>query len=158
MTEEDPEVVAMRERAEQVMARRAKERAEVKRASDEDAPPEKKTGRRWYNWVIDGLLFGVAAYMIYTRFLQKKPEPPPATPPTSVSASASPIDAAQASVVTRATTEVLEAPAPSSKIIETLPEKTRVEVLQLSPSGYLEVKTPSGKVGWVAASSVATQP
>lgn len=152
MTEpEDPEVVAMRERAERVMARRAKERAEV--ATDESEPKKKKKkGRQWYHWVFDTALFLLAAYLIKTRFFDKQPEPPAPAAAPSAPASAAP------RVVTRASADLLEGPAPSAARVEALPPNTAVEVVELSSAGYMKVKTATGKVGWVPAGSVATSP
>lgn len=148
---EDPEVVAMRERAERVMARRAKERTETSQAADTEQPKKAK-GRRWYNWVIDGALFLAIAYMVKTRFLDKQPEPPAPTPAARASSSAAP------TAKTRASAEVRSAPGQPSDLLETLPPQAPVEVLELSNAGFLRVKTASGKVGWVAAASIATGP
>ena len=90
MTEpEDPEVIAMRERAERVMAQRAAKRTESAPA-DEDEPKrkKKKKGKQWYEWVFDIALFAIAGYFIKTRFFDKQPEPPAPAPAAHASASA----------------------------------------------------------------------
>jgi len=153
MTEpEDPEVVAMRERADRVMAKRASKRAEA--AAEEEAAPKKKKkgGKRWYEWVFDIALFAVAGYFIKTRFFDKQPEPP-APPAASAHASASAVP----SVVTRSSAPMRAAPAASDGVVDTLPPNTAVEVLELSPTGFVKVKTASGKEGWVAAGDVVTK-
>jgi hypothetical protein len=148
---EDPEVLAMRERAERVMAARAKKRDEAARA-EEAAPPPKKAGRRWYQWVIDGALFVMVAYLIKTRFLDKQAEPAPTPPAARASASAAP------SVRTLASAEVRAAPATSESVVETVAPETALEVLELSSAGFIKVKTPSGKSGWVPVTAIATTP
>ncbi len=150
---EDPEVLAMRERAERVLAERAKKRAESPRDEEENAPKTKKKGRQWYHWVIDGALFLLLAYIIKTRFFDK-PAEPPAPPAATAKASAS----AAPNVVTRGSAELRANPAPSEAVIDTLPPNTVIEVLELSPAGFMKVKTASGKTGWVPATAVATTP
>jgi hypothetical protein len=153
--EEDAEVVAMRERAEKVAARRAKERAEGVRPEKDDEPKKKSKKRRWYHNVIDAVLIALVIYMVKTRFFDKPKEPEPLPKgPSSPSASAS----AAPKVFTKASADVFEnAQQPAAKL-ETLAPKTPVEVLELSNSGFMKVKTPSGKVGWIAAPNVSSAP
>lgn len=158
MTEpEDPEVVAMRERAERVMARRAQERAEAARAAPardaEEAP--RKGGRRWYHWVIDGALVLFAIYFVKTRFFDKKPEAPTAQAPApSSSVSGSAAASAATSVVTKASAEVRLGPGQPFAVAETVPPQTVVEVLEPPKNGFVKVKVPSGKTGFVAADAL----
>lgn len=152
---EDPEVVAIRERAERVMARRAKERAEGAAAEPAEGSKKKKKGRQWYHWVFDIGLFLLAAYLIKTRFFDKPPAPPApapaAAPAASASASASP------RVLTAGSANVLEAPSASASVVEALPKDAPLEVLELSSVGFMKVKTPSGKTGWIPAAVVTTK-
>jgi hypothetical protein len=158
---EDPEVIAMRERAERVMARRAQERAEASRAAPaadaEDKP--RKGGRRWYHWVIDGALVVFAIYFVKTRFFDKKPAPAaPATVTTvaSTSASASAAASAVPSVMTKSSAELRLGPGQPFAAVETVPPMTAVEVLEVSKEGFVKVKVPSGKTGWVPSDSIVT--
>jgi hypothetical protein len=147
---EDPEVVAIRERAERVMARRAKERAEAT-APEEGEKKKKKKGRQWYHTVFDVCLFLLAAYLIKTKFFDKQAEP--AAPAASASASPS----AAPRVVTRASANLMESPSAAASVVEALPPSTPVEVLELSTAGFMKVKAPSGKTGFIPAASVQTK-
>ena len=154
--DDDAEVVAMRERAEKVAARRAKERAEgLRKDDDEEAPKKKSKKRRWYHNVIDAALVVLVIYMIKTRFFDKPKQPPQTPAPmakSSTAASASP------GVMTKASADVFEGSVQPSAKLETLAPNTKVEVLELSNSGFMKVKTPSGKVGWIAAANVSSSP
>jgi sRNA-binding protein len=159
---EDPEVLAMRERAERVMARRAQERAEASRAAPAADAEEKprKGGRRWYHWVIDGALVVFAIYFVKTRFFDKKPEAsPPAqvtAPKPSASTSASAAASAVPSVMTKSSAELRLGPGQPFAAVETVPPNTAVEVLEISKEGFVKVKVPSGKSGWVPSDSIVT--
>lgn len=150
-SDDDAEVVAMRERAEKVAARRAKERAEGLRpeADDDTGKKKKSKKRRWYHNVIDAALVVLVIYMVKTRFFDKPKEPAP-LPKASVTPVAP-------SVRTKASADVFENSQQPSAKLESLAPNTPVEVLELSNSGFMKVKTPSGKIGWVAAANVASQ-
>lgn len=158
MTEpDDPEVLAMRERAERVAQRRANERATAPAVEESRAKPKKK--RKWYHWVLDTALFLLVAYMVKTRFFDKPKEPAPlpkaATAPASSLPPSGPSSAA--SVVTRASADVLEAAASASPRVDTVAPNTALEVLEVSPAGFVKVKTPSGKSGWLPATAVISR-
>lgn len=132
-------------------AERAKKRA-AERAAEEAATAKK--GRRWYHNVIDIALVAAVAYFVKVRFFDKEPEPPPpaSKPAASAVASAAP------SVMTRSSAEVRVDTSPSAALVETLPPRVMVEVLELSNKGFVKVKTASGKTGWVGASTVVLGP
>ncbi|MBI2396067.1 MAG: SH3 domain-containing protein [Deltaproteobacteria bacterium] len=102
--------------------------------------------------MIDVALFAAVAYFVKVRFFDKEPEPPASKPAASAAPSAAP------SVMTRASAEVRVDPSASAALIETVPPRVMVEVLELSNKGFVKVKTASGKTGWVAAQSVVLGP
>ncbi|MGZ3456634.1 MAG: SH3 domain-containing protein, partial [Polyangiales bacterium] len=132
-------------------------RAEASRTAGtaEDEPKAKKGGRRWYHWVFDGALLAFAVYFVKVRFFSKEPEAPAAKAPVaSVSASAS--ASAAPSVMTKASAEVRLGPGQPFAVVETVPPNTAVEVLEVSTGGFVKIKVPSGKTGWVPSDSIVT--
>lgn len=143
----------MRERAERVAQRRANERAAAPAVEESRAKPKKK--RQWYHWVLDTALFLLVAYMVKTRFFDKPKEPAPLSKGATAPASSLPSSAA--SVVTRASADVLEAAASASPRVDTVAPNTALEVLEVSAAGFVKVKTPSGKSGWLPATAVISR-
>jgi len=159
--EKDDEQVAaeMRERADKVLARRAAARAAGKsEASEDDSKKKGKKERRWYHWLIDIALFGMAAYLIWVRFIRKDPnqQPMPASS-SSASSSASAGPSASGSskpIMAKAATEVRAGAGLAFGPIETLAAPTPVELLEAPANGWVKIKTPSGKTGFVPIDSI----
>jgi hypothetical protein len=148
---EERALAAVRERAEKAAVRRPG----AKKDEDEDKRPPKDDRRRWYHWVIDAFLFGALAYLVYTRFIQKQPSAPTETPPaSSASASAS----ARATGVFVGPAEVRANAGMLFATVETLSAPTRVEVLSAPSAGWVKIKLPSGKEGFVSVDAIKTGP
>lgn len=149
---EERALAAVRERAERAAVRRpgAKKEEEAPAKKEKDGP------RRWYHWVIDALLFGALAYLIYTRFIAKQPAPQQPAPAGSASASAS--ASPRASGVFVGPAEVRANAGLLFATVETLTAPTRVEVLTAPSAGWVKVKLPSGKEGFVPVDAIRTAP
>ncbi len=65
--------------------------------------------------------------------------------------------AARGAVVEDVDTKVYETPSKTSRVIETLAAKTEIAVSNLPTSGFHKVRTPSGEIGWIQASSLVLQ-
>ena len=155
MTDEEPTADEMRERAEKARAKRAAERAA--RKADEAKVEEKaqtKKKRQWWSYLIDVALIGASAYLIWARFLRKEapPDAPPPKPSTSISASV-----AQTKVL-KAGTDVRAGAGPMFASLETIGAPTPFDPLEAPAAGWVKVKVPSGKVGWVPVDAIGSAP
>jgi cytoskeletal protein RodZ len=150
MTDDDltPEQIA--ERAEKARQKRAAERA-ARKAEEVAAEKKKdeKKEKRWYSYLIDVALVAAAAYLIWARFLRKEDQPPPSPRPT-VSASGS---AAQ-TIGLKSGTDLRAGAGPMFAIVETLAAPSSFEQVEGPTAGWMKVKLPSGKVGWVASDAI----
>ncbi|MEO7096434.1 MAG: SH3 domain-containing protein [Polyangiales bacterium] len=155
MSDEEPTAEEMRERADRARAKRAAERAA--RKADETKAEEKKDAkgkRKWWNWLIDAVLIGASAYLIWARFIRKDPQQdaPSPKPSTSVSASAF----APPTIALLAGTEVRAGAGPMFASIETVSTPSTFEKLEGPTAGWVKVKVPSGKIGWVPLEAIGS--
>ena len=153
LADEEPTAEEIRDRAEKARARRAAERAA--RKADEAKVEEKaesKKKRRWWNWVIDAALIGASVYLIKARFFSKEEQPAP-SPKPSVTAAAASASLAPA-VSLKAGTELRGGAGPMFASVETIATPTTFETLEAPAAGWVKVKVPSGKIGWVPVDAI----
>jgi hypothetical protein len=157
--EPEDDIVKIREHADKVLARRAAARAAGKAdagdAGDESDSKKKKKPRAWWSYLIDVALFAAAAYMIKVRFFTKEPEAPAPAPAASQSAS---VATAAPSILTKAASEMRAGPGYHFGTVEALTAKTSVEVLEAPAAGWVKVKVPSGKTGFVPVETISVPP
>lgn len=149
--DDEQAVAEMRERADKAIAKRAAAKAAA--AGTEDDEKKKKGKRRWYHNVIDVALVAAAAYLIKVRFFSKEPEAPAPSPSASTSQTVSAAPSAPG-ITTRASAEVRGGAGPMFGAVETLPPGAALELLEAPANGYVKVKTPSGKTGYLPVEAV----
>ncbi len=151
---EERALAAVRDRAERAAARRAapkKPEAEVPKARDDGK-------RRWYHWILDAALLGAAAYLVYTRFLAKQPQPPAEHPAAMESSSAASSARAAVSGVPITATEVRAGPGMLYAPVETLGGPSHVQLLEGPTAGWVKVRTAASKDGWIPIEAIGTVP
>lgn len=149
--------------AEDAKARAAEHtRQAAKRAADaikaDQAKKQQKNKRQWYHWVIDITLFGLTAYLIWTRFIAPKQNMVPADqppPPQSTSSAPAPAPSALPPRVLVNPTRLLQGPGYQFAVIENLSAPVRAEALESPQNGWIKVRIAPNKIGWVTVDAVS---
>jgi cytoskeletal protein RodZ len=153
MADEEPTAEEMRERADKAREKRAAERAarKAEEAAAEKKKDEKKP-KKWWSYLIHVALVAVSAYLIWARFIRKEPEQAP-EPKPSVSASAS----VAPTIGLAAGTELRAGAGPMFAAVDTVASATTFEKVEGPNAGWMKVKVPSGKIGWVPMEAIGPQ-
>ncbi len=137
-------------------------RQAAKRAADaikaEQLKKQQKNKRQWYHWVIDITLFGLTAYLIWTRFIAPKQKMVPADqppPPQSTSSAPAPAPSALAPRVLVNPTRLLQGPGYQFAVIESLSAPVHAEVLESPQGGWIKIRIAPNKIGWVTVDAVS---